>query len=102
MIEAMNCCRRFRFVASTVSGVISLLLTLDLARADALAPRLSTGGYHTCVAKNNGTLWCWGFNGGGQLGDGTNVDKYYPWQINSVLLVSGVGLLGARRRRVRG
>jgi alpha-tubulin suppressor-like RCC1 family protein len=83
MIEAMKGCRLF-FVASMVGGAVSLLLTSSLARADALVPHLSTGGYHTCVAKNNGTLWCWGFNGGGQLGDGTNVDKYYPWQITSV------------------
>ena len=30
-----------------------------------------TGGiYHTCARKTNGTLWCWGANGYGQLGDG--------------------------------
>ena len=84
MIKALRCSPRFRSVACAASGVVLSILTSGLVRADALAPRLSTGGYHTCVAKNNGTLWCWGFNAGGQLGDGTNTDKYYPWQITSV------------------
>jgi alpha-tubulin suppressor-like RCC1 family protein len=73
----------FRSLALVVSGVVASLAAPGPARADATFPRLSTGGYHTCVAKNNGTLWCWGFNAGGQLGDGTNVDKYYPWQITA-------------------
>jgi alpha-tubulin suppressor-like RCC1 family protein len=29
---------------------------------------LSAGGSHTCGVRANGTAWCWGFNGTGQLG----------------------------------
>ena len=36
--------------------------------------------YHTVALKSDGTLWTWGHNIYGQLGDGTNVDKNTPTQ----------------------
>jgi calcium-activated chloride channel regulator 4 len=42
------------------------------------------GGYlHTIALKSNGTLWAWGSNDSGQLGDGTNSNKNSPVQIGS-------------------
>jgi len=38
---------------------------------------------HTMALKTNGTLWAWGYNEFGQLGDGTVVDKLSPIQIGS-------------------
>ena len=38
---------------------------------------------HTIALKSNGTLWAWGGNNKGQLGDGTTVDKNIPTQIGS-------------------
>jgi alpha-tubulin suppressor-like RCC1 family protein len=44
--------------------------TIDVGGAVGL---LALGGYHTCayVTASNGALKCWGHNGFGQLGDGT-------------------------------
>jgi alpha-tubulin suppressor-like RCC1 family protein len=33
--------------------------------------QFAAGGWHTCAIKSDGTLWCWGRNGSGELGDGT-------------------------------
>jgi alpha-tubulin suppressor-like RCC1 family protein len=44
---------------------------------------VSAGGYHTIALKSNGTLWAWGYNGLGSLGDGTTTDKNSPVQIGS-------------------
>ncbi len=33
---------------------------------------------HSCAVKTDGSLWCWGSNDHGQLGDGTTVDKTTP------------------------
>ena len=44
---------------------------------------VSLGNYHTCAIKNDNTLWCWGSNDYGQLGDGTQNDKYTPTQVNT-------------------
>jgi alpha-tubulin suppressor-like RCC1 family protein len=35
----------------------------------------------TCAVKTSGTLWCWGYNSNGQLGDGTTTDSYVPVQV---------------------
>ena len=39
------------------------------------------GSFHTLAIKNDGTLWTWGGNARGQLGDGTTVNKNTPIQI---------------------
>jgi len=41
---------------------------------------VSAGGYHTTANKSDGTLWAWGDNGYGQLGDGTTTDRSVPTQ----------------------
>ncbi len=45
----------------------------------------ATVGYeHTCAVKQNGTLWCWGGDAYGQLGDGMpNSDRREPTQIGA-------------------
>jgi len=38
---------------------------------------------HTLGIKNDGTLWAWGSNQQGKLGDGTYTNKYIPTQIGT-------------------
>jgi alpha-tubulin suppressor-like RCC1 family protein len=46
--------------------------------------RISAGGFlgasdsHTCGIRDGGSLWCWGANGAGQLGDGTDTERPLP------------------------
>ncbi|MFC1482421.1 RCC1 domain-containing protein [Myxococcota bacterium] len=35
----------------------------------------------TCAAASDGTAWCWGRNGYGQLGDGSDTDSILPVQV---------------------
>lgn len=37
----------------------------------------------TCGVRVSGTLWCWGYNGEGQLGDGTTTDHLTPVQVGA-------------------
>ncbi len=43
----------------------------------------AAGFYHTVAIKTDGTLWAWGNNGSGQLGDGTATDRSSPTQIGA-------------------
>jgi len=40
------------------------------------------GRYFTCGIKSGGSLWCWGGNGSGQLGDNSTTDRLVPTAIN--------------------
>jgi alpha-tubulin suppressor-like RCC1 family protein len=39
--------------------------------------------HHTCATKTTGTLWCWGENLFGQLGDGTATQRNSPTQVGT-------------------
>ncbi len=39
---------------------------------------IAAGGYHSLALKSDGTLLAWGSNFTGELGDGTDVDKFTP------------------------
>ena len=41
---------------------------------------IAAGGFHTVALKSDGTLWAWGNNEAGQLGDGSTTDKNTPIQ----------------------
>ncbi|WP_173390932.1 RCC1 domain-containing protein [Actinomadura litoris] len=58
--------------------------------------QLAAGGDHTCAVFGDSTLWCWGRNDFGQLGDGTTADASRPVRVRNVrldpaLLVGGGG-----------
>jgi alpha-tubulin suppressor-like RCC1 family protein len=40
--------------------------------------RVSTSGYATCATHTGHALWCWGYNGDGELGIGTTTDQHRP------------------------
>jgi len=46
-----------------------------------VSAKVAAGGSHTCAIKTNGSLWCWGNNLFGQLGDRTYTDRNTPVQI---------------------
>jgi len=43
--------------------------------------KVSAGSHHVVALKKDGTLWAWGFNKKGQLGDGATANKTSPVQI---------------------
>jgi len=45
----------------------------------------ATGGFHTLALLNNGTLWAWGDNSSGELGDGTTTLHPSPVMVSGGL-----------------
>jgi alpha-tubulin suppressor-like RCC1 family protein len=43
--------------------------------------QVSAGAFHNIAIKTDGTLWAWGYNAFGELGDGSVIDKITPIQI---------------------
>lgn len=52
------------------------------------------GEHHSLALKSDGTVWTWGSNMTGQLGDGTNTDKYFPVQVNGLNGVISIAAWG--------
>jgi len=45
--------------------------------------QVSAGGYHSLAVRTNGTAWAWGSNGGGRLGDDSNITRSSPVSVVS-------------------
>jgi hypothetical protein len=45
---------------------------------------VGAGGQHTCARKVDGSVWCWGNNFAGQLGDGTAAEHISPERVASL------------------
>jgi alpha-tubulin suppressor-like RCC1 family protein len=61
-----------------------LLLSLFVLQSNAQCwDKISSGAYHTIAIAHDGTLWAWGYNNTGQVGNGTVVNQNIPVQIGT-------------------
>jgi alpha-tubulin suppressor-like RCC1 family protein len=56
----------------------------------AVVSALAAGDAHTMALKSDGTVWTWGWNRDGQLGDGTNTDRYTPVQVGGLAGIKAI------------
>lgn len=75
----------FEFVSTDAAGNSATCTTTitSLSAATGCWESVSTGGFFSLAKKSDGTLWSWGANDKGQLGDGTNTNKKKPTQIGT-------------------
>jgi alpha-tubulin suppressor-like RCC1 family protein len=52
--------------------------------------QLAMGWAASCARKTDGTVWCWGYNDAGQVGDGTYTSRGTPVQIASLANVKDI------------
>ncbi|MEM9487587.1 MAG: hypothetical protein AAGC55_00515, partial [Myxococcota bacterium] len=58
--------------------------------------QVGLGRRHSCAVKTDGSLWCWGDNSQGQLGDGTRHKRKEPTQVSG--LDSGIATVSTGTR----
>lgn len=53
---------------------------------------VAAGNRHTCAVRSDGTVWCWGRNNEGQLGDGTTNNRARPVAVATLTDIAAIGL----------
>ena len=56
---------------------------------------ISAGLYHTCALASGGTIECWGYNGEGQLGNGSKTNSSIPVRVSGIATATLVGAGGS-------
>jgi alpha-tubulin suppressor-like RCC1 family protein len=84
-------------LAVTLIGLMAVVLpiaTQTPQRANAAAmtgfTQVSSGTMFTCAVKSDQTVWCWGDNANGKLGDGTTTNRNRPVQVLGLTDVTSV------------
>ncbi|MCX6924292.1 MAG: immunoglobulin domain-containing protein, partial [Verrucomicrobia bacterium] len=70
-------------VAGSVTSQVAVLTVSALPPQALVFRQVSARGSHTVAVKADGTLWAWGYNNYGQLGDGTTDSKSSPVQVGT-------------------
>jgi alpha-tubulin suppressor-like RCC1 family protein len=53
--------------------------------------KIGGGQTHFIVLKTDGTVWCWGYNGSGQLGQGDTTSRSSPVQVGALTTWAQIG-----------
>ncbi len=70
--------------------LFGLAIALALLPQAAAPGGVAAGGQHAAVVTSSGTVWAWGLNGNGQLGDGTRTPRSVPTQAGTLSNVVAV------------
>src|SRR5262245_9693806 len=55
---------------------------VGLGATGGIGASLAAGSTHSLAVKTDGTVWAWGSNSFGQIGDGTNITRLVPTAVN--------------------
>jgi alpha-tubulin suppressor-like RCC1 family protein len=68
----------------TYSAYAAPVVTAISGPAFTGADHVALGSYHTCAHKTDNTIWCWGYNNYGQVGDGTTTEALVPVYVSAL------------------
>ena len=80
--------------------LVLILLTVNMQPALAAEPnytieQIAAGSNHSLALKPDGTVWAWGRNNDGQLGDGAGSDRSTPVQVSNLTDVVAIAAGGS-------
>ncbi|MBQ8300663.1 MAG: hypothetical protein IJX57_01675, partial [Clostridia bacterium] len=66
----------------TITNTYEALIRVNIAHADGIAmPQVASGANHTIALRYDGTVWAWGYNANGELGNGASANIYSPIRV---------------------
>ena len=75
--------REFFFKANVMLYALLLCVIFPASGRAAAPPRIATGYDHAAAILSDGSLWTWGANHYGQIGDGTALDRLSPFPMGT-------------------
>ena len=79
--------------------ILCMIISITTFSAPAIAtntqPIISAGGSHSLALKGDGSVWAWGLNGDGQLGDGTIVTRVTPVAVSGLSDITAISAGGS-------
>jgi len=75
---------------STADSLVPVAVSAFIGGVTAVS--ITAGGFHTCALLNTGAVNCWGYNGFGQLGNGSSADSSAPVAVNAFTVGSATAV----------
>ena len=70
------------------SSPVKVLVLDDVEDVD--VEKVAAGSAHSCARLTNGSVWCWGENSAGQLGDGTTTRRLTPVKVEGIATATAI------------
>jgi M6 family metalloprotease-like protein len=70
-------------MGTAAAGTVVVTATVKDGLAANKVATIAAGSSHNIALKADGSLWAWGYNAGGSLGDGTTYNRYDPKQMRT-------------------
>jgi hypothetical protein len=77
---------------TNAAGRYGIVIGFSASATYTTLPQIAAGYLHTVAVKSDGTVWAWGYNLYGQLGDGTTTERRLPVQVTTL---SGIAAVAA-------
>jgi alpha-tubulin suppressor-like RCC1 family protein len=81
---------QYYFIVTAVTSGGESSASNRISSNPAIVIAIAVGQYHTAALMSDGTVRAWGYNGGGELGDGTTTDSYSPVPVGGLSGVTAI------------